>query len=162
MRTKSKRWALYLKNWASYANFHVATKEKNLVISKFSNLSIPFNFWDFGLYFGMWSLYVPGNKCSIAILSPKWVLTWYQIAATESDMPEEVGLSEPIRCILFTNTIPVRCILFTGTVPVGCALFTGTVPVRYTLFTGTVPVNNLFLLGMLFLWQRGNKVNFKT
>ena len=28
MRTKSKRWALHLKNLASYANFHVSTKEK--------------------------------------------------------------------------------------------------------------------------------------
>ena len=71
MRTKSKRWALYLKNWASYANFHVSTKGKNLIISKFSNISISLNFWYFSLNFGMWPLYVPGNKRSIA--SPKWL-----------------------------------------------------------------------------------------
>ena len=59
MRTKSKRWALYLKNWASYANFCVSTKGKNLVISKFTNLNMLFNFWDFGPNFGKWPLHVP-------------------------------------------------------------------------------------------------------
>ena len=53
MRTKSKRWALYLKNWASYANFHVSTKGKNRIISKFTNLNISFNFWDCSQNFGM-------------------------------------------------------------------------------------------------------------
>ena len=62
MRTKSKRWALYLKNLASYANFHVWTKEKIPVIWKFSNLNISFIFWDFSINFGMWPLYVRGNK----------------------------------------------------------------------------------------------------
>ena len=67
MRTKSKRWALYLQNWASYANFRVSTKGKNLVISKFTNLNISFNFWDFSPNFGMWPLYVLVNKWYIAI-----------------------------------------------------------------------------------------------
>ena len=48
-----------LKNWVSYANFHLSTKGRNLVIYTSFNINISFNFRDISLNFDMWPLYVP-------------------------------------------------------------------------------------------------------
>ena len=43
-KTKSKIWALYLKNWASYGTFRDTTWGENLYQARFSNLKLSSSF----------------------------------------------------------------------------------------------------------------------
>ena len=62
-KAKSKRWALYLQNWASYGTFCDATWGKNLYQARFSNLG---QFLKFGSNFCKWAQFLDRSNCKQA------------------------------------------------------------------------------------------------
>ena len=53
-KNKSRRWVVYLKNWASYGDFCESSRTKSQFL-KNSNLKISLSFLDYALNFCMWS-----------------------------------------------------------------------------------------------------------
>ena len=76
-KAKSKRWALYLENWASYDTFRVATWGENLYQTRFSNLKISVSFWDLGPIFCKWAQFLVRSNFYIATWGLTQLLHWF-------------------------------------------------------------------------------------
>ena len=76
-KAKSKRWALYLENWASYDTFRVATWGENLYQTRFSNLKISVSFWDLGPIFCKWAQFLDRSNFYIATWGLTQLLHWF-------------------------------------------------------------------------------------
>ena len=76
-KAKSKRWALYLENWASYVTFRVASWGKNLYQARFSNLKISVSFWDLGPIFCKWAQFLVRSNFYIATWGLTQLLHWF-------------------------------------------------------------------------------------
>ena len=76
-KAKSKIWALYLENWASYDTFCVATWGKNLYQTRFSNLKISVSFWDLGPIFCKWAQFLFRSNFYIATWGLTQLLHWF-------------------------------------------------------------------------------------
>ena len=76
-KAKSKRWALYLENWASYDTFRDATWGENLYQTRFSNLKISVSFWDLGPIFCKWAQFLVRSNFYIATWGLTQLLHWF-------------------------------------------------------------------------------------
>ena len=76
-KAKSKRWALYLENWASYDTFCVATWGENLYQTRFLNLKISVSFWDLGPIFCKWAQFLVRSNFYIATWGLTQLLHWF-------------------------------------------------------------------------------------
>ena len=76
-KAKSKRWALYLENWASYGTFCDATWGENLYQARFSNLKISVSFWDLGPIFCKWAQFLDYSNLYIATSGLTQLLNWF-------------------------------------------------------------------------------------
>ena len=100
-KAKSKRWALYLENWASYGTFRDATWGENLYQARFSNLKISVSFWDLGPIFCKWAQFLDRSNFYIATWGLTQLLHWFLRGGWFSPpppihriwTPSQVGLS---------------------------------------------------------------------
>ena len=95
-KAKSKRWALYLENWASYDTFRVATWGENLYQTRFSNLKISVSFWDLGPIFCKWAQFLVRSNFYIATWGLTQLLHWFLRGGWFSPPPSNPQNLDPL------------------------------------------------------------------
>ena len=96
LKNKSKRWALYFENWASYGTFCDATWGENLYQARFSNLKISVIFWDLGPIFCKWAQILDRSNFYIATMGPTHLLHWFLSWGWFSPPPSDPQNLDPL------------------------------------------------------------------
>ena len=150
-KAKSKRWALYLENWASYDTFRVATWGENLYQTRFSNLKISVSFWDLGPIFCKWAQFLVRSNFYIATWGLTQLLHWFLRGGGWFSPPPPIhGICTPSQVGLtiisqafhhcFISVSPMFHQWLTSVLPVSYQCLTTVSPLFHQWFTSVLSV----------------------